>query len=64
MAEVFIAIAAIAVFLVLLTLDVHGKARAFEHGTDPTRPPEAVTNVELPPPRFHEREPESRRRDV
>ena len=64
MAEVLIAIAAIAGFVVLLTIDVHGKARAFERGMDPQLPREAVTNVELPAPHFNDVDPERRRRDV
>ena len=63
MAEVFIAVAAIAVFVALLTFDVYGKARAFERGTDPKRPPETVTSVELPPPRYHDRGFERGRKD-
>jgi hypothetical protein len=60
-AEVLIAIAVLAAFVVFLTIDVHGKARAFEHGTDPTPPPEAATSVELPSPRFNDGDPEWRR---
>ena len=49
------------VVIVLIT-GVHGKARAYEHGVDPNahRSPEAVTNVELPPPHFNERHPDQR----
>lgn len=56
MAEtLLIAVALLAGFVVVFVLDAHGKARAFEHGQiDPHRPPEAVTNVELPPPRFND----------
>jgi hypothetical protein len=63
MAEVFVALAAVAGFVVLLTIDVYGKARAFEHGRDPKPPPEAVTSVELPPPHFNDVDPERGRRD-
>jgi hypothetical protein len=45
--------------VIVLVMDAHGKARAYEHGVDPNahRSPEAVTNVELPPPHFNERTP-------
>ena len=52
-------------FVVLIVVDVHGKARAFRHGEadqPPRRPPEAVTGVELPPPHFNERDMHQRRR--
>ena len=47
--------------VIVLLMDAHGKARAYEHGVDPNarRSPEAVTNVELPPPHFNERDPGS-----
>jgi hypothetical protein len=46
-AEVLIAIVAVVGLVVFLTIDVHGKARAFEKGTDPA-PTTVATNVELP----------------
>jgi hypothetical protein len=44
--------------VIVLLMDAHGKARAYEHGVDPNahRSPEAVTSVELPPPHFNERD--------
>lgn len=64
MAEaLFTAVVLVAGFVVMFVLDAHGKARAFEHGQiDPAshRPPEAVTNVELPPPHFNERDHQKR----
>ncbi len=47
MAEVLIAIAVLAGLVVYLTIEIQGKARAFENGTDPA-PTAAATNVELP----------------
>ena len=47
MAEVLIVIAVLAGLVVYLTIEIHGKARAFEDGTDPA-PTVAATNVELP----------------
>jgi hypothetical protein len=49
-------------FVIALVMGAHGKARAYEHGVDPSarRSPEAVTNVELPPPHFNERHPDHR----
>jgi hypothetical protein len=43
--------------VIVLLMNAHGKARAYEHGVDPGahRSPEAATSVELPPPHFHER---------
>jgi hypothetical protein len=61
MAEtLLIAVLLFAGLVVVLLMDAHGKARAYEHGVDPNdhRPPEAVTNVELPPPHFNERDPD------
>ena len=48
--------------VIVLVMDAHGKARAYEHGVDPDgrRSPEATTNVELPSPHFNERDPEQR----
>jgi len=48
--------------VIVLSMDAHGKARAYEHGVDPNarRSPEAVTSVELPPPHFNERHPHQR----
>ena len=48
--------------VIVLLMGAHGKARAYEHGVDPNahRSPEAVTNVELPPPHFNERHPDHR----
>jgi hypothetical protein len=48
--------------VIVLLMGLHGKARAYEHGVDPSahRSPEAVTNVELPPPHFNERHPDQR----
>jgi hypothetical protein len=53
-------------FAIVLAMDAHGKARAFEHGEfDPTshRSPEAVTSVDLPPPHFNERDPDREESD-
>jgi hypothetical protein len=59
-----IAVVMLAGFVVVFVVDAHGKSRAFEHGrVDHHRPPEAVTGVELPPPRFNQRESNPRRRD-
>jgi hypothetical protein len=61
-----IAVLMLAGFVVLFVVDVYGKARAFEHGqVDPAkrRPPEAVTSVDLPPPRFNQRDQHQRRRE-
>ena len=43
--------------VIVLLMNAHGKARAYEHGVDPNahRSPDAATSVELPPPHFHER---------
>jgi hypothetical protein len=63
MAEtLLIAVIALAGLLIVGLLNAHGKARAYEQGADPNarRPPEAVTSVELPPPHFHDRDPEHR----
>jgi hypothetical protein len=63
MAEtLLIAVLFLAGFLIVLLMDAHGKSRAYEHGVDPNahRPPEAATNVELPPPHFNERDPDQR----
>jgi hypothetical protein len=60
MAEtLLIAVLFFAGVVIVLLMDAHGKARAYEHGVDPNarRPPEAVTNVELPPPHFNDRHP-------
>jgi hypothetical protein len=58
MAEILlIAVVFFTGFVIVLLMDAHGKARAYEHGVDPSahRSPEAVTSVELPPPHFNER---------
>jgi hypothetical protein len=49
-------------FAIVLLMDAHGKARGYKHGVDPNahRSPEAVTNVELPPPHFNDRDPNKR----
>jgi hypothetical protein len=63
MAEtLLVAVVILAGFAVVLLMDAHGKARAYEHGVDPNarRRPEAVTNVELPPPHFNDRDPDQR----
>ena len=63
MAEtLLVAVLCFAGFVLVLLKDAHGKARAYEHGVDPSarRSPEAVTNVELPPPHFNERHPDQR----
>ena len=60
MAEaLLVAVLVLAGCVIVLLMDAHGKARAYEHGVDPNarRSPEAVTNVELPPPHFNERDP-------
>ena len=66
MAEtLLIAVVMLAGFVVLFVVDVHGKARAFEHGQidpDEQRPPEAATSVDLPPPNFTQRNQHQRRR--
>lgn len=65
MAEtLLLAAVVVAGFVVMVVLDVHGKARAFGHGdSEPAvRPPEAVTSVEHPPPHFDQRDPHTRRR--
>lgn len=64
MAEtMFIAVGIIAGFFVLFAMNVHGKARAFEHGRDPAtpRPHPAATPVDLPAPHFNERAKHQRR---
>ena len=61
MAEtLLIAVLFFAGVVIVLLMDAHGKARAYEHGVDPNahRSPDAVTNVELPPPHFNERDPD------
>ena len=61
MAEtLLVAVLILAGFAIVLLMDVRGKARAYEHGVDPTarRRHEAVTNVELPPPHFNDRDPD------
>ena len=63
MAEtLLIAVLFVAGIVIVLLMDAHGKARAYGHGVDPNarRSPEAVTNVELPPPHFNERHPDQR----
>jgi hypothetical protein len=63
MAEtLLIAVLFFAGVVIVLLMDAHGKARAYEHGVDPNahRSPEAVTNVELPPPHFNDRDPNKR----
>jgi len=63
MAEtLLIAVLFFAGVVIVFLMDAHGKARAYEHGVDPNahRSPEAVTNVELPPPHFNERHPDQR----
>ena len=63
MAEtLLIAALVFAAFVIVLSMDAHGKARAYEQGVDPNahRPPEAVTSVELPPPHFNDRHPDQR----
>jgi len=63
-----IAVVVFAGFVILFAMDAHGKARAFDQGEvdEPAarRPPEAVTNVELPTPRFNQRDPDYRRREA
>ena len=65
MAEtLLIAVLMLVGFVVVFVVDAQGKARAFEQGrTGHNRPPEAVTSVELPAPRFNQREANPRRRD-
>jgi hypothetical protein len=65
MAEtLLIAVLVLAGFAIVLLKDAHGKARAFEQGGDPSRHrPHAVTNVELPPPRFNDRDTDQRGSD-
>jgi hypothetical protein len=63
MAEtLLIAVLFFAGVVIVLVMDAHGKARAYEHGVDPNarRSPEAVTSVELPSPHFNERHPDQR----
>ena len=63
MAEtLLVAVLFLAGFVIVLLMDAHGKARAYEHGVDPNahRSPEAVTSVELPPPHFNEQDPNKR----
>jgi hypothetical protein len=63
MAEtLLIAVVVLAGFVIVLLMDAHGKARAYEQGVDPTehRSPEAVTSVDLPPPHFNRRDPDQR----
>ena len=58
MAEtLLLAVLFVAGAVIVLLMDAHGKARGYKHGVDPNarRSPEAVTNVELPPPHFNER---------
>jgi hypothetical protein len=67
MAEtLLIAVVVVAACVIVLLMDAHGKSRAYEHGVDPTvhRSPEAVTNVELPPPHFNDRDPDQRGRNA
>jgi hypothetical protein len=63
MAEtLLVAVILFAGVVIVLMMGAHGKARAYEHGVDPSahRSPEAVTSVELPPPHFNERHPDQR----
>ena len=65
MAEtLLIAVLVLAGFAIVLLTDAHGKARAYERGGDPSRRrPRAVTNVELPPPHFNDRDTHQRGSD-
>jgi len=58
-ATLLTAVLVFAGFVIVLLMDAHGKARVYEDGVDPNarRSPQAVTNVELPPPHFNERHP-------
>lgn len=50
-------------FVVVFAVDAHGKARAFEHGRVDTlanRPPETLSDIELPPPHFDRGDPDQR----
>lgn len=66
MAEMLlIAVVFVAGFTIVGLMNAHGKARAYEHGSDPNarRSPESATSVQLPPPHFHERHPDQRGSD-
>jgi hypothetical protein len=66
MAEtLLIAVLVFAGLAIVLLMDVHGKARAYEQGADPGRhrSPESVTSVELPSPHFNERATHKRESD-
>jgi hypothetical protein len=55
----FTVVLMLAAFVVMFVVDAHGKARAFENGrtgSARSRPPEAVTSVDLPPPHFNQRD--------
>lgn len=60
------AVLILAGFAIVLLMDAHGKARAFEQGADPNarRSPEAVTSLELPAPHFNDRDPGRRGSDA
>ena len=61
--SLLIAVAAVAGLVVMVAMNLHGKARAFESAEirGPERRPEAVTDVELPSPQFNRRDPNNRR---
>lgn len=64
MAEsLLIGVVALAGLVVVVAMNLHGKARAFEdaeiHG--PERSLDAATNVDLPSPQFNRRDPTNRR---
>jgi hypothetical protein len=59
-----VALVVVAGFAIVAGMNVHGKARAYGRGpARPAghRPPDAVTRVELPSPRFNRRETDHRR---
>ena len=64
MAEsLLIGIAAVAGLILVVAVNVHGKARAFQSADiqRPERRPETSTSVDLPTPQFNRREPRDRR---
>ena len=64
MAEsLLIGVAAVAGLVVVVAMNLHGKARAFEDAEirGRERSPETATSVELPTPHFNRRDPTNRR---